>query len=126
MTREVFIIATAYLLGCFCTGYYLVRLLKGLDIRALFSGNVGSRNVGRLLGAKGFVVTLTGDGISLFARAMTPLSSYRFGDSAGWMELFLNCGLEPACRGNITEGVPESIAKGFTVHDVRVGARYNC
>ena len=88
MTREVFIIATAYLLGCFCTGYYLVRLLKGLDIRALFSGNVGSRNVGRLLGAKGFVVTLTGDGISLFARAMTPLSSYRFGDSAGWMELF--------------------------------------
>ncbi len=58
---EVLVLAFAYLLGCFCTGYYLVRVLKGEDIRDLASGNVGSRNVGRLLGAKGFAVTLVGD-----------------------------------------------------------------
>lgn len=52
---------SAYLLGCFTTGYYLVRLLTGQDIRALASGNVGSRNVGRLLGTMGFVLTFLGD-----------------------------------------------------------------
>lgn len=55
------IIFSAYLLGCFTTGYYLVRLLSGQDIRALASGNVGSRNVGRLLGARGFILTFIGD-----------------------------------------------------------------
>lgn len=59
--HEALVIAAAYLLGCFCTGYYLVRVLKGVDIRELASGNVGSRNVGRLLGVKGFVVTLISD-----------------------------------------------------------------
>jgi len=55
------IIASSYLLGCFTTGYYLVRLLTAQDIRAVSSGNVGSRNVGRLLGAKGFILTFIGD-----------------------------------------------------------------
>jgi glycerol-3-phosphate acyltransferase PlsY len=51
----------AYLLGCFNTGYYLVRLLTGQDIRTLASGNTGSRNVGRLLGTGGFVAAFIGD-----------------------------------------------------------------
>ena len=51
----------AYILGCFNTGYYLVRLLADTDIRTLASGNTGSRNVGRLLGVKGFVLTFIGD-----------------------------------------------------------------
>lgn len=55
------VIISAYLLGCFTTGYYLVLLLLGQDIRAISSGNVGSRNVGRLLGAKGFIITFIGD-----------------------------------------------------------------
>lgn len=55
------VILSAYLLGCFTTGYYLVRLLTGQDIRVLSSGNVGSRNVGRLLGTKGFIITFIGD-----------------------------------------------------------------
>lgn len=54
-------ISAAYLLGCFTTGYYLVRFLRGQDIREAASGNVGSRNVGRLLGARGFILTLAGD-----------------------------------------------------------------
>ena len=55
------VITSSYLLGCINTGYYLVRLLTGQDIRTIASGGTGSRNVGRLLGAKGFVITFIGD-----------------------------------------------------------------
>src|SRR5258708_5220228 len=51
----------AYVLGCFATGYYLVRVCKGEDIRESGSGNVGAKNVGRALGRTGFVVTCLGD-----------------------------------------------------------------
>ena len=51
----------AYLLGCFTTGYYLVRALKGMDVRTVESGSVGARNVSRVLGRPGFVITTLGD-----------------------------------------------------------------
>jgi acyl phosphate:glycerol-3-phosphate acyltransferase len=51
----------AYLLGCFTTGYYLVRLRLGQDLRDLGSGSVGARNVGRQLGWRGFLLTVLGD-----------------------------------------------------------------
>src|ERR1035437_4427341 len=51
----------AYVLGCFTTGYYLVRWRTGHDIRAVGSGSVGARNVGRLLGRPGFVATVLAD-----------------------------------------------------------------
>lgn len=51
----------AYAIGCFTTGYYLVRWRTGQDIRALGTGSCGSRNVSRVLGSKGFVLTLVGD-----------------------------------------------------------------
>jgi glycerol-3-phosphate acyltransferase PlsY len=50
-----------YILGCFATGYYLVRWKLGQDIRESGSGNVGAKNAGRLLGTRGFVITLLGD-----------------------------------------------------------------
>jgi len=53
----------AYLLGSFCAGYYLVRIKKGLDIREQGSGGVGARNVGRILGKPGFIITLLGDSL---------------------------------------------------------------
>jgi glycerol-3-phosphate acyltransferase PlsY len=61
MINTTVAIIIAYLLGCFNTGYYLVRMWTGQDIRTLASGGSGSRNVGRLLGTKGFVFTLVGD-----------------------------------------------------------------
>jgi glycerol-3-phosphate acyltransferase PlsY len=51
----------AYALGCFATGYYLVRARTGRDIREFESGSIGARNVGRLLGKTGFLITLLGD-----------------------------------------------------------------
>lgn len=60
--RQTVVMAlVAYVLGCFTTGYYLVRAVKGLDIRELDSGSVGARNVGRLLGKGGFFLTVVGD-----------------------------------------------------------------
>jgi acyl phosphate:glycerol-3-phosphate acyltransferase len=50
-----------YVLGCFTTGYYLVRWRTGQDIRELGSGSCGARNVGRQLGRTGFLLTLIGD-----------------------------------------------------------------
>ena len=51
----------AYALGCFATGYYLVRARIGQDIRELESGSIGARNVSRVLGKTGFLITLLGD-----------------------------------------------------------------
>jgi glycerol-3-phosphate acyltransferase PlsY len=52
---------TAYVLGCLATGYYLVRFRTGKDIRTMDSGNIGARNVGRVLGKSGFLITFFGD-----------------------------------------------------------------
>jgi len=60
-TRAGCICVAAYALGCFTAGYYLVRWRTGQDIRALGSGGVGARNVGRLLGWRWFVATVLGD-----------------------------------------------------------------
>ena len=59
--REIALIAAAYALGCVSTGYYLVRLRSGADVRQMGSGNAGARNVGRVLGKWALAVTLAGD-----------------------------------------------------------------
>jgi glycerol-3-phosphate acyltransferase PlsY len=51
----------AYGLGCISTGYYVVRLTTGDDLRRHATGSTGARNVGRRLGAWAAVVTLALD-----------------------------------------------------------------
>ena len=60
-TQASWIALGAYVLGCFTTGYYLVRVRTGRDIREQGSGSVGAKNVGRTLGWPGFGITLLGD-----------------------------------------------------------------
>lgn len=45
-------ICLGYLTGSCPTGYLVTRYLKGIDIRAFGSGNIGATNTGRLLGKK--------------------------------------------------------------------------
>jgi len=50
-------VVVAYFLGCFATGYYLVRARTGEDIREIESGSIGARNVSRVLGKSGYLLT---------------------------------------------------------------------
>ncbi len=57
----IYLSVFAYCLGAFNTSYYLMKLLKKQDIRTMNSGNAGATNVGRSLGAKGFLVVFSID-----------------------------------------------------------------
>lgn len=54
-------ILSAYLVGGISPGYLLVRILRGIDLRTAYSGSLGARNAGRVLGRKGFYATLVID-----------------------------------------------------------------
>ncbi|MDB6124544.1 MAG: hypothetical protein JWQ71_3537 [Pedosphaera sp.] len=55
------VIVGSYILGCIATGYYLVRVRLSKDVREMGSGNIGAKNVGRVLGSYGFWITMLGD-----------------------------------------------------------------
>jgi glycerol-3-phosphate acyltransferase PlsY len=59
--KAILIVLAGYALGSLSAGYYLVRWRTGRDIRDHGSGSTGSRNVGRLLGKRGFALTLAVD-----------------------------------------------------------------
>ncbi len=59
--QEIAVAVGGYLVGGINTGYYLVRLRTGGDIREIGSGTAGSSNVSRILGAPGFAVSIAGD-----------------------------------------------------------------
>lgn len=58
---DLLIILLAYMVGGISTGYILVRFIRGVDVRSTGSGGLGARNVGRILGRRGFYLTLFGD-----------------------------------------------------------------
>jgi len=58
--KIMFCLIFGYLFGCFSTGYFVGKLNK-VDIRKYGSGNVGTTNALRTLGAKAGAITLIGD-----------------------------------------------------------------
>ena len=62
-----------YAFGCFSTGYFVGKINK-VDIRNYGSGNVGTTNALRTLGAKAGAITLLGDVI----KAIIPIVLIRF------------------------------------------------
>ena len=61
MVEEILPIIGAYLLGSIPFGYWLVRLVKGIDVRTQGSGNIGMTNVWRVAGAGWGITTLAMD-----------------------------------------------------------------
>jgi glycerol-3-phosphate acyltransferase PlsY len=59
-----------YLAGSIPTGYWLVRLLRGEDIRTVGSGNIGATNVWRTYGARFGVPVMALDVAKGFAPAL--------------------------------------------------------
>ncbi len=75
--KDIICILIAYFFGGICSGYYLVRFKTNQDIRDYGSGGVGARNVSRVLGKPGFIVTLLGDSLKGFTAILL----------ARWLEL---------------------------------------
>jgi glycerol-3-phosphate acyltransferase PlsY len=69
-SKVALLILCSYALGCCTAGYYWTLWRTGKDIRRLGGGNAGARNVGRVLGAPGFMVTFVFD---FMKGAVTPL-----------------------------------------------------
>ncbi len=65
-------LAASYLLGSIPFGLVVVRLLKGIDLRTVGSGNIGATNAGRAAGR--------GAGLAVFA-----LDCAKGGLAAGWL-----------------------------------------
>ncbi|WP_438014405.1 glycerol-3-phosphate 1-O-acyltransferase PlsY [Sorangium sp. So ce315] len=74
----------AYLLGAVPTGYLFARLVKGVDIRAVGSGNIGATNVLRAFGWKPGLGVLAAD-VAKGALAAGPLASWLTAAPGGWI-----------------------------------------
>lgn len=62
-----------YIFGCFSTGYFVGKMNK-VDIRNYGSGNVGTTNALRTMGAKAGAITLLGDAL----KAVIPILFVRY------------------------------------------------
>lgn len=60
ISKIIICLILGYVFGCFSTGY-LVGKIKHVDIRRYGSGNPGTTNALRTLGAKAGIITLIGD-----------------------------------------------------------------
>src|SRR6266540_4123388 len=78
---DVLLILTGYALGSMPWGYWLPRILRGVNIRKVGSGSTGAANVWRTLGGK--IVATTG-GVAL---ALVPLAT--LAAAAVWVCAFL-------------------------------------
>jgi glycerol-3-phosphate acyltransferase PlsY len=95
---EAALVVGAYLVGSMPFGYWVVRVLKGTDIRTVGSGNIGASNVWRTYGkaygvpivlldtAKGFVPALVG---TLVAGELVGVLSGGAAMLGHWRPLFL-------------------------------------
>lgn len=74
------VVLSAYIIGSIPTGYIIVKMFTGQDIRTIGSGSTGATNVKRVMGKKWFFITLLLDAFkgalpvilaSMFAKTFT-------------------------------------------------------
>lgn len=70
------VIVGAYIIGSIPTGYIVVKLITGQDIRTVGSGSTGATNVKRVLGKKWFFTVMLLDAIK---GALPVVLAYSFG-----------------------------------------------
>ena len=63
MLRVFALVAFAYLLGSVPSGWIVMKLYRGQDLRRVGSGNIGAANVFRAGGPGAFATTLAADGL---------------------------------------------------------------
>lgn len=83
ISRQLALVAaTSYLIGSIPTGYIIVKLFTGQDIRTIGSGSTGATNVKRVMGKKWFFIVMILDAlkgalpVALTAYFATALSEY--------------------------------------------------
>ncbi|HWT74458.1 MAG TPA: glycerol-3-phosphate acyltransferase [Mobilitalea sp.] len=63
MWEKGIVIILSYLMGCFNTGYYYVKLRYGQDVRTVGINVTGAYNVSKVAGKLGFIITFLGDAL---------------------------------------------------------------
>ncbi len=100
------VVLGAYLIGSIPTGYIIVKLATGQDIRTIGSGSTGATNVKRVMGKKWFFITLL---LDAFKGALPVVLAYFFAKS------FTEIGLLPVLAAvAVILGHSKSIFLKFT------------
>src|SRR5215831_18869662 len=93
MTQSVTIgalLAGSYLFGSLPFGLWIAKQWKGVDIRTLGSGNIGSTNVWRVCGPTAGLLALLFD---LLKGLLPPLIGLKLGLASQWQILAALCGI---------------------------------
>lgn len=100
------VIAASYLIGSIPTGYIIVKLFTGQDIRTVGSGSTGATNVKRVMGKKWFFIVMLLDAI----KGALPVALTAYFASA-----FANIGLLPVVAAIcVIIGHSKSVFLNFT------------
>lgn len=106
MTEGLIFVLLAYIIGSIPTGYIVVKLAKGQDIRTIGSGSTGATNVKRVMGKKWFFIVLL---LDAFKGALPVVLASLFASS------FRSIGLIPVlCAVAVILGHSKSIFLNFT------------
>jgi len=106
ISEIIFVVLGAYVIGSIPTGYIVVKLFTGQDIRTIGSGSTGATNVKRVMGKKWFFIVLL---LDAFKGALSVVLAYFLTKS------FANIGLLPVLAAVFAIiGHSKSVFLGFT------------
>ncbi len=81
--KLILVFVLAYIIGSIPTGYIIVKVLKGIDIRTVGSGSTGATNVKRVLGTKWFFIVMLLDAIKGAIPVLIAVHYFNFFDYIG-------------------------------------------